>query len=69
MWLKEIASGQCGRSRGRKFPRVEEVTNRREVLAPGPSFTIIGSGQRRETSFIKASEEVDRRRNDGRVLI
>ena len=46
-------------------PRAEEVTNRRETLAPGPElhnwfWTV--------TSFIKASEEVDHRRNDGRVL-
>ena len=46
-------------------PRAEEVTNRREALAPGPElhnwfWTV--------TSFIKASEEVDHRRNDGRVL-
>ena len=61
VWLKQIASGQWRR----KFPRAKEVTNRREALAPGPELhNWFWSG----TSFIKASEEVDRRRNDGRVL-
>ena len=46
-------------------PRAEEVTNRRETLAPGPElhnwfWTV--------TSFIKASEEVDLGRNNGRDL-
>ena len=44
----------------RKFPRAEEVTNRRESLAPVTQLLLV-----RETCFSCASEEVDSRRNDG----
>ena len=65
------------KKKGRKFPRAEEVTNRRARLAPAPKLHNWFWSTQSEISFIKASENIEKyyqdwepyRRDDGAVGI